>query len=87
MFSLLMKSMPIGFYFLKIRGDADETLSRLKGLGGVEYAALVLGKYDAIVKVSGTYPKDVVGFWFEAVKIPGVEIENKALTLNFGESW
>jgi len=80
MFLLCMESMAVAFYFLKVRGDLDTALEKIKQLNNVEYAVGIFGKYDVIVKVSGNYPKDMVDFWREASEIGGVRITDKCLS-------
>ena len=84
MFSLSMGNMPIAFYFLKVRGDGEAALKSVRNLRGsyaVDYAALVFGKYDMLVKVSGAHQNDVVRFWFDIEReVSGASVEQKCFS-------
>ncbi len=76
--------MPTAFYFLKIKGDGEAALEKVKTLKGayeVDYAALVFGEYDMIVKVSGAHPQDTIRFWFDiGMEVKGAYVVGKCFS-------
>ncbi len=67
--------MEIGYAFLKIEpGEKKKVLESLKTIRGVKEANIVLGVFDAVVRIEGETIPDIERIYFNEVeRVPGLK--------------